>query len=66
MLMKNSADSSVGEDSLGPNDNIFYLKLKLMPTWARQQTHQNQEPFIRCVYVELLIYANYLFFLFKC
>lgn len=49
MLMKNSAEPSVGEDSLAPNDNVFYLKLA--PTWAEQQTHQNQEPFMRCVYV---------------
>lgn len=65
MLMKNSADSSVEDDSLGPNDNIFYLKLELTPTWAKQQTHQNQEPFIRCVYVKLLVYSNG-FFKFKC
>lgn len=64
MLMKNSADSSVGEDSLGPNDKIFYLKLELTPTWAKHQTYQNQEPLIRCVYVKLLIYANAHFLLF--
>lgn len=49
MLMKNSADSEVGEDSLGPNDNIVYLKLQ---AWTKQQTHQNKELFMRCVDVE--------------
>lgn len=58
MLMKNSVSSSVGEDSLGPHDNVFYLKLELTPAWAKQHTHQTQEPFTRCVYRQLLIHTN--------
>lgn len=54
MLMKNSADSKVGEDTLGPKDNIVFLNLK---TLAKPQMHQNQGLFLRCVpvYVELLV-----------
>lgn len=67
MLMKNSVYSSVGEDSLGPHDNVFYLKLELTPAWAKKQTHQTQEPFIRCVYGQLLIHTNVFFKnLFNC
>lgn len=57
MLMKNSADSKVGEDSLGPKDNIVFLNLK---TLAKQQMYQNQGLLIRCVlvYVELLVFLT--------
>uniref|UniRef100_H3D8M0 DNA-directed DNA polymerase n=1 Tax=Tetraodon nigroviridis TaxID=99883 RepID=H3D8M0_TETNG len=55
MLMKNSVDSCIGEGSLGLNDNVLYLKLELTPTWAKQQTHQNQEPYIRDLLLQVLL-----------
>lgn len=55
MLMKNSVDSKVGEDSLGPKDDIVFLNLK---TLAKQQMHQNPGLFIRYVYVELLVFLT--------
>eukprot|EP00066_Takifugu_rubripes_P028942 XP_011618208.1 PREDICTED: DNA polymerase nu isoform X2 [Takifugu rubripes] len=51
MLMKSSADSEVGEDSLGPNDNIVYLKLQ---AWTKQQTHQDKELFMRDLLLQVL------------
>lgn len=54
--MKNDLDSSIPEDSLGPNDSLVYLKLEHTPAWAQQHTHhQSQELFTRSVFVCLSV-----------
>lgn len=62
MLLKKSADSSIADDSLGPNEILVYLKLDHTPTWTQQHTHQNQEVFTRCVcvFVFMLIVCDFI------
>ncbi|KAG7241560.1 hypothetical protein INR49_025480, partial [Caranx melampygus] len=54
ILMKNDLDGSSTEDSLGPNDNLVYLKLERTPAWAQQHTHQSQELFTRDMLLQIL------------
>ncbi|XP_062300432.1 DNA polymerase nu [Scomber scombrus] len=56
VLMKNDLDSSIPEDSLGPNDSLVYLKLEHTPAWAQQHTHHQscQELFTRDMLLRVL------------
>ncbi|XP_042258347.1 DNA polymerase nu isoform X3 [Thunnus maccoyii] len=54
VLMKNDPDSSIPEDSLGPNDSLVYLKMEHTPAWAQKHTHQSQELFTRDMLLRVL------------
>ncbi|XP_032399977.1 DNA polymerase nu isoform X2 [Etheostoma spectabile] len=54
ILMKNSLDRSIPEDTLGPNDSLVYLKLEHTPAWAQQHKHQSQELFTRDILLQVL------------